>query len=463
MDTTRGRSYTTKNLRRAGVGASMPIIILIPFFLVIIALFRDSVQKAFLNIYLPVFMCFPIYYFWKADALPPLGFSEAALLPIGAAIVLKELPRWRFSIMDVLIGVFIFTTAYADSLHDEDTAAKFQLFGNIVLAAIPYAAGKLLMEQNGGRNKMLRRIVFCLFLASVISAYEYRMGQNPFTLIWARFFPGESFAWKTQYRWGFGRVSGPYGQSELAGMMLFFGLTLTLYLNYFNAWEAKFKRLEWLPGRKSMIIVWTISITLLMTQARGPWIGSIIAVPIALIGRSKRVLRASLILGTLCIVGGTTSYIGLKAYANAPVTSQEQENAQYRSHLMDNYVPIAIAGGAWGWGQDFPRVGGQGSIDNEYLLIALTQGWVGLGSFLILCVGTLATLVWAAINNPTKRDRYFAFSLLGIMIGLMVTIFTVFLGNQPYELFFLLCGWSQAVRVRKVKQVPLPVFEHAYS
>ena len=440
----------------------MEIIILVPFIVCTVALFRDSVQKAFLNVYLPIFMLFPIYYFWKVEALPPIDFSEAMLVPLGVAIAIKELPRWRFSMMDVFVGIFIFTTAYADALNDQDTAAKFQLFSNIVIAAVPYAAGKLLMEKDQARNKMLRRIVFCLFLASLISVYEYRMGQNPFTLLWARFFPDESFSWKTQFRWGFGRVSGPYGQSELAGMMLFFGLTLTLYLNFYRAWEPKFRRLEWLPFDKSTIIAWGIGITLLMTQARGPWIGSIIAVPIALIGRTQRVLRASILLGTLCIVGGTTSYLGIKAYTDAPTTSEAQENAQYRSHLLDNYVPVAIAGGPWGWGQDFPRIGGQGSIDNEYLFVALTQGWVGFASFCLLCVAALGNLVMAAIHNPTKRDRYFAFSLLGIFIGLLVTIFTVFLGNQPYELFFLILGWTQAVRVRQEKVVQLS-FQHVYS
>ena len=440
----------------------MPIVILIPFILCVVALFRDSVQKAFLNLYLPLFMLFPIYYTWKVESLPPIDFSEAVLLPIGLGILLKELPRWRFSIMDLLVGLFIFTTGYADSLNNEDTAARFQIFANVITVLVPYACGKLLIEKDNQRNAVIKRMVFCLFLASLISIYEYRMGQNPFTLLWARFFPDESFAWKTQFRWGFGRVSGPYGQSELAGMMLFFGLTLTLYLNFHRTWEPKFRGFEWLPFKKSTILAWAIGITLLMTQARGPWIGSIIAVPIALIGRTQRVLRATVLLGLLCIVGGTASYIGLKAYADAPVTSSEQENAQYRSHLLDNYIPVAVAGGPWGWGQDFPRIGGQGSIDNEYLFVALTQGWVGLLSFCALALGGLYHLILGAIYNPTKRDRYFAFSLLGVMVGLLVTIFTVFLGNQPYELFFLLLGWTQAVRIRKEKAA-LPAFAHAYS
>ena len=440
----------------------MPIVILIPFLLCVLALFRDSAQKAFLTVYLPIFMLFPIYYFWKVASLPPIDLSEAALVPLGIAMVAKEMPRWRFSLMDFWMAVFIFTSYYADSLNKHEVASTFELFSTICIALIPYMAGKLLIEQNGGRVEIVKRIVYLLFVASIISAYEYRMGQNPFTLIFARIFPDERFAWKTQIRWGFGRVSGPYGQSELAGMMLFFGLVLTFYLAHNKLWEPKFERARWLPFQKSTIIAWVIGITLLMTQARGPWIGSLVAVPIAFIGRTKRVLRASLLFGTLCLVGGPLSFIGFQHYANAPASSAEQETANYRSHLLDNYIPVAKMGGPWGWGQDFPRALGQGSIDNEYLFVALTQGWVGLLAFCMLCVGGLYHLVMGAIYNPTKRDRYFAFSLLGIFVGMLITIFTVFLGNQPYELFFLLIGWAQAVRTRPATQL-VPSFQQVYS
>ena len=186
------------------------------------------------------------------------------------------------------------------------------------------------------------------------------------------------------------------------------------------------------------------------------------AVPIAMIGRARRVLLASIVFGSLCLIGGPLTYLGFQHYTDSPTSSAEQETATYRAHLLDNYVPVAEAGGAWGWGQDFPRQQGQGSIDNEYLFVALTQGWVGLLSFCMLSIGALFHLVMAAIYNPTRRDRYFAFSLLGIFIGLLVTVFTVFLGNQPYELFFLLLGWAQAVRFRPAEKVEL-AFEHVYT
>ncbi len=441
----------------------MEMIILIPGILCVIAFFRDSVQKAFLNVYLPVFMLLPAYYYWKVASLPPFGPMEAVLIPLGVAMLATQMPRWKFSFMDLWIGLFAFSAYYADAANGLGTAATFELFNAIALAVVPYMAGKLLIEVDDGRVQVLKRLVFCLFVTSILSAYEYRMGQNPFTLVFSRFFPAEKFPWKTQIRWGFGRVSGPFGQSELAGMMLFFGLVLTIYLAYNKLWEPKFGRAAWLPLRKSTVIGYTLAFTLLMTQARGPWIGALIAIPIALLGRAKRVLLASVVLGTLCLVGGPLIYAGLQAYtASSTPGSAEQETATYRAHLLDNYMPIAEQGGAFGWGQAFPRVQGQNSIDNEYLFVALTQGWVGLLCFCALGVGALYHLVMAAIYNPTARDRYFAFSLLGIMVGLLVTIFTVFLGNQPYQLFFLLAGWAQAVRVRRVRVVEM-AFEHVYT
>jgi hypothetical protein len=379
--------------------------------------------------------------------LPPIDVSQAVLVPLGLAILLTEWRHWRFSLIDLWVAVFIYSGYHADALNKLTTASTFEMFNGFTTVLVPYMAGKLLIERNGGRTTFVRRTVFCLFLASLIGAYEYKMGRNPFMMVFGPLFPGETFAWKTQIRWGFGRVSGPYGQSELAGMMIFTGLVLALYLGYLNLWEPKFRQFEWLPGTKSKWILGTLAFTLFMTQARGPWLGCLAAIPIALVGRSHRVLRRALITAVLLVIFGGAAYMALKVYTSGPATSVEQETASYRAQLLTNYMPIAIEGGPWGWGQLFPRVPGQESVDNEYLFVTLTQGWVGLACFCLIGLGTIYHLAMSTIFNPDKVDRMFAFSLLGILAGILITVYTVFLGNQPYELFFLLAGWAQAVRV----------------
>lgn len=440
----------------------MSIIILIPALACIIALFRDSTTKAFLNIYLPVFFLFPIYYFWKVAALPPIDFAEAALLPLGVAILIKDLRHWRPTLMDLSVALFIFSSCYADYLTKPSTYFVLALFGTLVTALVPYMIGKLLIEQHHARIATVKRIIVLLAINCVISAYEYKMGQNPFSLMFRHFFPDETFAWKTQIRWGFGRVAGPFGQSELAGIILIFGLALALWAAYYHVWPRRFRYFPRLPISPSATFIALITLTLLMTQARGPWIGAVVAIPIAFIGRSQRVLRTAIITVLTLIVGVAFIYIGLNRYASGPVTSQEQETAQYRQQLLTNYIPVAKAGGAWGWGQDFPRVGGQGSIDNEYLFVALTQGWVGLLAFCLIAVESMAHMFASAILTPEKSDRYFAWSMLAVMLGLLVTVFTVFLGLQTFQLFFLLAGWSQALPTRPKTSTQLS-FETVYT
>jgi hypothetical protein len=442
----------------------MPIIVLIPAVICIYMLYRVSVQKVFLNVVIPVFIMFPIYFYWKVAALPPVDLAESVLFPLGVAMCFKEIKRWRFSFLDFWVALFVFCCFYSDYLQEKTTTYRFEAFHAICHVAIPYMAGKPLIEHNNMRVATLKRIVFCLFITCIISAYEYRMGMNPFTLMLARYFPGEEFGWHTSIRWGFGRVSGPYGQSELAGMVLFFGLVLALWLVFQRKWEPKFRKAPWLPGKKSTIVTGLLALTLLMTQARGPWIGAMIAIPIAMIGRAKNVLRTTVILGSVLLVCGAIGGIALARYADASARTEstEQENAQYRSQLVDHYWPIAQQGGVWGWGADFPRTAGQGSIDNEYLFVSLVQGMAGLAAFVAICIGTLWNCVIAAAFNPTRSDRYFGFSLLGIELGHIVTLFTVFLGNQSFELFFLLAGWSQAARMRP-SPVPSYAFQQAYT
>ena len=441
----------------------MPIIVLIPTVICVFALFRMSVQQVFRNVFLPIFIMLPTYFFWKVAGLPPIDIAEAVLLPLGVAIVFTQLKRWRFAIMDLWVLLFIFCCFYAASLRSLSTTWNFELFFSLCHVLIPYMAGKLLIEHDGQRVATVKRIVLCLFAACIVSAYEYRMGQNPFTLLLARFFPGE-FTWHTQIRWGFGRVAGPYGQSELAGIVFFTGLVLALWLSHYRLWEPRFTHASWIPWRKSTVITAVIALTLLMSQARGPWLGAFAAVPISLLGRTRRVGRAALLLTLFFLVFGSVFYVALKKYSDvsARTESEEQENAQYRAQLFDHYWPIAQAGGIWGWGVDFPRTGGQGSIDNEFLFVSLVQGMAGLTAFCAIALGALYNSLLAAIYNPTREDRYFGFALFGILVGIVLTLFTVFLGNQTYELFFLLAGWSQAIRVRPARQAQL-AFQQVYT
>jgi hypothetical protein len=441
----------------------MSIIILIPGILCTVTLCFRSPAWVFRCVVLPCLLLLPLYYEWKVALLPPVDFADAVLLPLGIAMAIRSRSRWRFSILDLFLILFALSLAAGDRILGNSTASIFELFDALAMVVVPYMAGKLLIEQDNARSATLQQIVICIFAASLVGMYEFPGLNNPWRMAFGPFFKGELIPWATQLRGGHGRISASFAQAEVAGMMIVYAILLALFLGKNYHWGERFRRLPALPVRKSSVIVVLLLLALYMTLSRGPELALICALPIAFIGRSRRVLRTSILVGVFMIVGGSLAYEGLIKYAatNNP-TSEEQETAAYRAVLLKDYLPMAEHSGPFGLGPHFPVIGKYQSVDNEYLFVALTDGYIGLGSFLILCAGTVYNLVMAAAYNPRKLDRSFAFTLLGLFFGILVCIATVYLGFQPLIFFFMTVGWAQSLRVRPAPQ-PHAAFEQVYT
>jgi len=382
----------------------------------------------------------------RLSHLPPMTFEDTTLLSLGIGLILIDLSRWRLSRMDCWVALFIFSTAYAERIPWGLSGALETLFGTVLACWVPYMAGKLLVERPGMRIETVRRIAVLMAVTSVFAMPQFFLKSNLYIYFWSHFFPGQ---WvNSGTREGFGRVDGPFGHGESAGMVFFIGLLLALWLQH-----CKTKNLGAIgylgrPFKHGRIIILILATTLCMTQSRGPWLGGVIAVVIASIGRAKNSLRqAVLVFGSGLVVGIPLYSMG-KDYVSGPAAQigSEKQTAQYRMALIDNFVPIAKIGGAWGWGNIFPHPGGQESIDNEYLLVWVIQGYVGLTALILIFVEGTASFVRAAIKARSFEELYFILTLLGILLGLAVCVYTVWLAGIPYEMFFLIMGWSQALR-----------------
>jgi hypothetical protein len=425
------------------------------------AILRSGIRLAFLSVYLPLLLFVPSPFNVRLPHLPPLSLVDTTLLSLGIGMVLMDLSRWRFSRMDCWIASFICTSAYCERIPWGTNGAFMVLITTILECGVPYMAGKLLVEQPGMRVETVRRIVVFIAVAIVPAMPEFFLHWNAYTHFWSHFFPGQ---WSIpQVRMGFGRIAGPYDGAETAGMVLLMGLPLARWLQH-----SKTKGAIGYPNhpfKHGRVIILILVAALCMTQSRGPWIGAIIAVATASIGRAKNALRQAILVFGLGLVIGIPLYSMGKAYATVPdgkATSEQQQTAQYRNEMIDRYTPIAKWGGAFGWGNNFPRVGGQDSIDNEYLLVWLLQGYVGLTFLILIVVDGAASLVRAGIKAHSIQERSFIFTLLGALLGLAVCLYTVFLSDQPYQIFFLIIGWSQAlhsvdaVNQRQQDELPRP-------
>ena len=426
----------------------MELIVLLATVLAIIEIKRHSVVDALINVALPALLIAPAVYSLHIPHLPIIGFADAALLPIGVAVVAGYWREWKFQRTDLWLALFIGGSYYSELAQTGSANAGLILFGSLTSAVAPYLAGKLLTEQAGVRERFVRRVVLLMFIVGTVSVTEFRLGTNLFTTIFGLFFPGQR-PWLMQLRGGFVRVAGPYPTAELAGMVFLIVFPLSLWLGFVDRSRGA-ERMYFGRIRRSSIMTAGIVLGLLMTQSRGPWLGAILAYVVARIGLATNMRRTIIVTILLCAVGGTIGYIKAEQYTAGSIwdaKTPEQENAIYRRELLDNYKPIVDKAGLFGYGVvDWPRVPGQASIDNEFLFLEITQGKLGLWTYILLAAEAVIACMRAARRATQRTDLYFAFCVAGAILGLLLTLTTVYMGGQSYSLFFLLIGWSQSLR-----------------
>jgi hypothetical protein len=168
----------------------------------------------------------------------------------------------------------------------------------------------------------------------------------------------------------------------------------------------------------------------------------------------KTLKKGAIIILLVIGVGGGITYSAFEVYTNVKEGQDADEaksSAIYRQQLLVNYASIVEEGGWLGWGvESFPRVPGQSSIDNDYLILELAQGKFGKYSFLLLAFESVFTLAMYARKFRSRESMYLVFSLMGALIGIFVALGTVALFEQVIQVLFLLLGWSQSVQDTQV-------------
>lgn len=462
----------------------MAAIILIPALVCWAVLAVGSARKALLWVYLPALLLLPQYYILRLPHLPPITFADAAILPLGVALVFREMRRWRWAWMDLWVLLFAFCAGLSEALSTElangdwtklfspNLAVSQRLGTNIadgglmfvagiLTMVLPYMAGKLLIEQehDAMRRKLVARIVVLLAVVAGLSVYDFLTGRSLWQKL-AKPFLGavQNEVWEPQMRWGFGRIAGPYGHAILAGMVFLMGLVYCLWLRSADPRWGSRRLIHGLPFTVGGLSLVAIVAGLLMTQSRGPWIGVGLALVFSLLTRHLPVGKAVIVFAIFCVVFTLGALYFANQYTEktmSQASTVEQRDAIYRRQLLTNYTPIVMERKAFGWGiTTAPAVNGQVSIDNEYLTLAVTEGFTGLAVFLAIVAGSAAKLLRMISQPIAHEDRTLAFAHLAMLIGLMTTLSTVYMGEQVVMLFFLFAGWVQGMRPA-VERVPV--------
>ncbi len=427
----------------------MGIIAIFPGLYAAYIAFRRSPAVAFLDVYLPVLLLLPDYYRWVVPALPDPTFNQATILPIGFLYLSREFRRWKFSLNDVLMLSFagcIGCSEYVNTGYKEAQNLMFDMFASVVL---PYVLAKGLIEPKGMRVAFAKRFVWLLFVVSLISIFEFKMGMTPWQIFMNRLFPGQGDGWNTTFRYGFARIAGPYGHAILAGLILTVGFRIQRWLEWSGHWEPRFKKFQWLKFSKARLITLGITLGVVMTLVRGPWMGGFIGAVLTAVGLSKNRKRMLVVMGVGLVAVGIPAgsmFYSYDSVGRANAKSDSQETAAYRFELIDKYISIAMQKSALGWGRStWPKVDGMKSIDNYYLLLALMHGMIPDALLVVIIFGTTFRLVRFEMNLPPPKIRgsSFGFTLAGIFMGFAITIATVYVGLTALPVFAVVTGWAE--------------------
>lgn len=420
-------------------------LVLLPAIPAIWVILTQSIEDAIIKVYLPVLLLFPTYYILHVPHLIGINAVDAVLIPIVTVSLVKYRKRWKWRRTDLWLLLFALGNGYSMATN---ASTGLRAFFEIVLSAfLPYVAGKMLIEQGDLRERFIRHGTWLATIVAILSIVEFRLGRNLFTMVYATIFHQGSPNIE-QVRGGFMRIQGPYSHAIVAGTLFGFFWILAIWQLYWDKRTTAPREPKVLWMRRSLFLLLGCSLGMLMAMSRGPWIGTILALAISQIGFARNLKQFTItILLALAIFGGA-GYAYMKGYTagtTAEASTLDQENAVYRRQLFDTYSPIARAGGFFGWGAHVPYLSGQLSVDNDYLLVWLNQGLLGLGTFILLAIECAIALLHYLPRARSKFDFSFAMSLFGILLGLMLTLGTVAIGAQTIQLFYLLIGWSAAL------------------
>jgi hypothetical protein len=438
----------------------MELLALVPGLAAAVWLLFRPPAYVFVDVYIPTLFLLPDYYRWIVSGLPDPSFHHAAILPIVAVFFLTHAQQWRFSVTDMLVIGFAASIGYSEYLNVGYADAQNLLFDQLCSVIFVYVLAKGLIEPNGFRIIVAKRVVLVLSAVAISSLYEFKMAWNPYAGLLAPYFPWQ-LNWVTTFRWGFARVAGPYGHAILAGVIFAVGYRLQRWLEWGNYWETP---------RKARILTLGLAAGVLMTMCRGPWLGAACGAVVLLITRAQHRRYAMTIAFAALLIVGIPITLALKGYVSVKrelAASVAQETVAYRRELVERYLTIMTERITWGWGRNtWPRVSTMNSIDNEFLLLPIQHGLVALGLFLTTLFWMGGRSCWYGIKATRgSEESELALTFFAIYMVITVTMTTVYLGAQTVQLFFLMTGWAEGLLLRMrdariaAATAPLPLFQ----
>jgi len=419
---------------------------------------RFSPGQSFVFVFVPALLLLPTYYCLPIRGLPNLNFAHIAILGIVCACLLHfeyyvSLFFRRLSRFDLFIWAFFFFAVFSEYLNEPPKQPWLsdmwlnQAMRGLLEIIFPYYLAKMFLHSDGLTIACIKSIAVCLCFNVLVCAYEWRMTDNLHVSFAEKLFQIDRLSMPSPvgFRFGWVRISGPFGHPILMAIVCAFGLILTYFSLKSRFWKKK--GLLQLPVGAFVLAV--LFMGLLFTLSRGPLLGFFLGVLMCGVGYAKNrylafTWRAGLLVMLACASFFVVNYY--KTLDQRFTGDNLAPSAIYRAQLLEEYVPYIEQKPWLGWGLIYhPRAEGFPSIDNQFLFVTLTYGFVGLSIFLLFFIVQSMRLVRRGFLSGTKErgDRALAFTFLGLHLMLFLSFLTVYMGGQVIQLFFVMLGWIE--------------------
>ena len=427
----------------------MHYIALLPLFISIYLLRRIGLVKTFLYFFIPLMVIAPDYCKALISGLPDLSFIQGAIFPIALMTIWVQRKHWHFRLMDIVVLALATIAVISEYKAAGYGDAQNYLIDMLCYVFFPYMIGRLLIEQNGLRLEVARRLVFFAAIIVIEMLYEWRFATNLYEKYLPIFFGGQGSGWHITFRYGMPRAAGPYAHAILAGIMFATYYRLNMWVIWQGGWPEKFPWYKKHPLKFSQIMWLAMAAGVFCNLAKGPWLGGFVAAFIVAISRVKFRKLYVMFLAAIFLVVVIPSYFSFLNYASvgrANAKDDTQETAAYRKELIDHYWVLAVDHADFGWGKNkVPKIPGSESVDNYFLLLSLMHGLYASALLVFIFLFTIVRL-WRRSSQELERhpgSDAFGWTLLGIMIAYLISLATVFMAYQVMLMFFFVVGWAE--------------------
>ena len=440
----------------------MQFIVYVATILSIYALRQGGVKKAFLRVWIPVFLSMPVV-FQVGFPVHYVNFLQAALFPIIFVLLRDQRENFKFGRMESLLFLYVLVRVVVDYLSRGYSDAQNYLYYILASLIGPYLLGRYVINSRRMDIETSRMFVLMFLIFFPMFLYEAKFWGSPIFRILGNFFPDA--AQGLSLRYGLARTSGTFEHPILACIMIIAVYRLHRWLCWLGAWEqTQDGWLGWIQKHakrfpfsfKNQISI-VLIVMALMTISRGPWIGGFAGAALVAVGNFKNRKKWLIIVLVAFLIGAVAGQFALDAYTTpkeGQILSYEQETMLYRKVMIDQYKAFLMEKLWTGWGlTTVPKIAGTESLDNAFFLMALQHGVIAPALFIAILLYAIASQIKLGLDAPAGEPPI-GFTFSGIYLACSIAFFTVYMGGQTEPMIFLLLGWGENIKNRKASTSP---------